>query len=129
MMTKRLDWRNPDDWGKSPLTDNALRVQQMRDETREQTLVEVKTETQKQQKEGKISNPQYPSNEINSVGFPEGQMLANDATPEETALISAAYLQGKALPETGNEVLDRVSDRLTQTSGYGKYSDWGESDD
>ena len=51
-MTKRLDWRNPDDWGKSPLTDNALRVQQTRDETREQTLAEVKESRIKQQKEG-----------------------------------------------------------------------------
>ncbi len=71
-----------------------------------------------------MSNPQYPSNEIHSVGFPEGQLLANGATPEECAEISAAYLQGKPLPESDNSVINRVSEHLTQVSGYGQYSDW-----
>lgn len=67
-----------------------------------------------------------PSNEIHNVGFPEGQLLGNGASSEECAEISAAYLQGKPLPASGNEVINRVSDRLTETSGYGKHSDWGE---
>lgn len=68
-----------------------------------------------------MSDQQYPSNEVNSAGFPEAQLLGNGATSEQTAEISAAYLQGKPLPKTGNEVIDRISDRLTQTSGYGKH--------
>ena len=67
-----------------------------------------------------------PSNEIHRVGFPEGQLLGNGATEEECAEISAAYLQGKSLPASDNEVINRISDKLTETSGYGKYSDWGE---
>ncbi|MEH2381123.1 MAG: hypothetical protein V7K27_19925 [Nostoc sp.] len=66
-----------------------------------------------------------PSNEIHRVGFPEGQLLGNGATEKECAEISAAYLQGKPLPATDNEVINRISDRLTETTGYGLYSDWG----
>ncbi|MBD2360036.1 hypothetical protein H6G36_02280 [Anabaena minutissima FACHB-250] len=65
---------------------------------------------------------QYPSNEINSVGFPEGQLLANGATAEQSAEIAAAYYQGQPLPTTGNESVDNVSARLTQMSAYGQYS-------
>jgi hypothetical protein len=65
-----------------------------------------------------------PSNEIHHVGFPEGQLLGNGATAEECAEISAAYLQGKPLPASDNEVINRVSDRLAETSNYGQYSDW-----
>jgi hypothetical protein len=71
---------------------------------------------------------QPPSNEIHHVGFPEGQLLGNGATPEECAEISAAYLQGKPLPVSDNDAINRISERLTQTSGYGKYRDQGESD-
>ncbi|AUB41309.1 hypothetical protein COO91_07357 [Nostoc flagelliforme CCNUN1] len=67
-----------------------------------------------------------PSNEIHHVGFPEGQLLGNGADVEECAEISAAYLQGKPLPESDNPVINPISDRLTQTTGYGLYSDWGE---
>ncbi|PHM11651.1 hypothetical protein [Nostoc sp. 'Peltigera malacea cyanobiont' DB3992] len=66
-----------------------------------------------------------PSNEIHHVGFPEGQLLANGATVEQCAEISAAYHQGKPLV-TDNEAINRISDRLTQTAGYGRYSDWGQ---
>lgn len=76
-----------------------------------------------------MTDQQYPSNEIHRVGFPEGQLLGNGATSEECADISAAYLQGKPLPTSDNEVINRISDRLTQTSGYGQYSDWGQSND
>lgn len=69
-----------------------------------------------------------PSNEIHHAGFPEGQLLANGATAEQCAEISAAYHQGKQLV-TDNEVINRISDRLTQTTGYGKYSDWGKEND
>jgi hypothetical protein len=62
-----------------------------------------------------------PSNEIHHVGFPEGQLLGNGATAEECAEISAAYLQGKPLPVSDNPVINRISERLTQTSGYGQY--------
>jgi hypothetical protein len=71
---------------------------------------------------------QPPSNEIHNVGFPEGQLLGNGATPEECAEISAAYLQGKSLPVSENPVINRISERLIQTSGYGKYSE-GQSND
>lgn len=71
------------------------------------------------------SDSNYPKNDINSVGFPEGQLLANGASVDECAEISAAYHLGKQLPTTDNETINRVSDRLTQTSGYGKHSDWG----
>lgn len=64
---------------------------------------------------------QHPSNEINSVGFPEGQLLGNGATAEQCAEISAAYHLGKPLPQTGNETLDSISARLIHTSGYGQY--------
>jgi hypothetical protein len=67
-----------------------------------------------------------PNNEIHHVGFPEGQLLGNGATVDECAEISAAYLQGKPLPVSDNDVINRISDRLTETSDYGKYSDWGE---
>ena len=67
-----------------------------------------------------------PSNEIHNVGFPEGQLLGNGATVEECAEISAAYHQGKSLPVSENEVINRINDRLTETSGYGQHSDWGE---
>jgi hypothetical protein len=69
----------------------------------------------------------HPSNEIHSVGFPEGQLLAHGATSEQTAEISAAYHLGKPLPISDNEVINRISDRLTQTTGYGQYSDLGEN--
>jgi hypothetical protein len=70
-----------------------------------------------------MTEQRYPSNEINSVGFPEGQLLANGASAEQTAEISAAYHQGELLPQTGNETLDRIGERLTRTSGYGQYRD------
>ena len=65
-----------------------------------------------------------PSNEIHHVGFPEGQLLGNGASGQECAEISAAYLQGKPLPVSENPVINRISERLTETSGYGQYSDW-----
>ncbi len=67
-----------------------------------------------------------PKNEIHNVGFPEGQLLGNGATVEECSEISAAYLQGKPLPTSDNEVINRINDRLAETSGYGQYSDWGQ---
>lgn len=70
-----------------------------------------------------------PSNEIHSVGFPEGQLLGNGATVEECGKISSAYLQGKPLLTSDNPVINRINDRLTETSGYGQYSDWGKSND
>ncbi|WP_158680395.1 hypothetical protein [Nostoc sp. 'Lobaria pulmonaria (5183) cyanobiont'] len=72
-----------------------------------------------------MTNQPNPSNEIHHVGFPEGQLLGNGATVKECAEISAAYLQGKPLPTSNNEVINRINDRLTETSGYGQYSDWG----
>jgi len=69
------------------------------------------------------SNNQHPHNEIHHVGFPEGQLLGNGATPEQSAEISAAYHRGEPMPQTGNEVVDRIADRLPRISGYGKYSD------
>ncbi|MBD2519944.1 hypothetical protein H6G93_34385 [Nostoc sp. FACHB-973] len=66
-----------------------------------------------------------PRNEIHNVGFPEGQLLANGATNEECAEISAAYLQGKPMPVSENPVINRISERLTQGINYGSYSDWG----
>lgn len=69
-----------------------------------------------------------PSNEIHRVGFPEGQLLGNGASAEECADISAAYLQGKPLPVSDNPAINRISERLTQTSSYGRYSDWGSDD-
>ncbi|MGF1987880.1 MAG: hypothetical protein RMY62_008455 [Nostoc sp. ZfuVER08] len=74
-----------------------------------------------------MTDQQYPSNEIHSVGFPEGQLLGNGATKEECADISAAYLQGKPLPASDNPAINRISERLAQTSGYGQYSNWGQS--
>ncbi|OUL28294.1 hypothetical protein BV378_07680 [Nostoc sp. RF31YmG] len=70
----------------------------------------------------------YPKNDINSVGFPEGQLLGNGASADECADISAAYHLGKPLPVSDNETVNRVSDRLTQTSGYGQHSDWGDDE-
>lgn len=64
----------------------------------------------------------YPSNEINRVGFPEGQLLANSATANECAEISAAYHQGKPMPASDNPVINRITERLVKTSGYGRYS-------
>lgn len=68
---------------------------------------------------------QYPSNEIHSCGFPEAQLLGNGATDSECAEISAAYLQGKPLPQSENEVINQIAERITQTSNYGKYANWG----
>ncbi|MCC5621021.1 hypothetical protein [Nostoc sp. CHAB 5715] len=70
-----------------------------------------------------MNHPEYPSNEIHKAGFPEGQLLGNGASTEECAEISAAYLQGKPLPTSENETINRISERLTQTSGYGLYSE------
>lgn len=68
----------------------------------------------------------HPKNDVNSVGFPEGQLLANGASADDCAAISEAYHLGKPLPVTDNEVVNRVAERLTQTSGYGQHSDWGD---
>lgn len=62
-----------------------------------------------------------PSNEIHHVGFPEGQLLGNGATPEQSAEISAAFLQGEPLPKTGNEQVDGVSDSLANHPSYGSH--------
>lgn len=70
----------------------------------------------------------HPKNDINSVGFPEGQLLGNGATVEECAEVSAAYLQGKPLPTSDNPVINAITQRLTNTSGYGAYSDWGSNE-
>lgn len=41
-MTKQTGgWRNPENWGMSPLTDNALRQQQARDEALEDVALEI----------------------------------------------------------------------------------------
>lgn len=75
-----------------------------------------------------MTDQQHPSNEIHHVGFLEGQLLGNGATDEECAEISAAYLQGKPLPVSENPVINRIAERLTQTSGYGQHSDWKNDD-
>lgn len=59
-----------------------------------------------------MNDKQPPSNEIHTVGYPEGQLLANGATPEQTAEISAAILKGEELPVTGNEKIDEISTRI-----------------
>jgi hypothetical protein len=65
---------------------------------------------------------EYPCNEINSVGFPEGQLLPHcNGDDYLCGELSAAYHLGKPFPATGNEVLDRICDRLSQLSGYGRY--------
>lgn len=66
-----------------------------------------------------MTDNHYPSNQIHVVGFPEGQLLGNGATPEQCGEISAAFLQGESLPKTGNEQVDRVSDLLTNHPSYG----------
>ena len=60
----------------------------------------------------------YPSNQINSVGFPEGQLLANGATKDECAEISAAFIQGKPMPQSDNPNVNRVIDLLEQHPDY-----------
>ncbi|WP_041565740.1 hypothetical protein [Nostoc punctiforme] len=70
-----------------------------------------------------------PSNEIHRAGFPEAQLLGNGASAEECAEISAAYIEGKPLPVSENPVINCISERLTHTSGYGQYSDRGNSND
>lgn len=40
-MRRQTGWRNPENWGMSPLTDNALRQQQARDEALEDAAVEI----------------------------------------------------------------------------------------
>lgn len=65
----------------------------------------------------------YPQNEINQAGFPEGQLLANGASDKECAEISAAYHQGKPMLVSDNPVISRITERLEQTSGYGQYSE------
>ncbi|MEJ1930811.1 hypothetical protein WDZ92_11165 [Nostoc sp. NIES-2111] len=72
-----------------------------------------------------MTEQRYPSNDINSVGFPEGQLLGNGATDEQCAEISAAYHLGQPLPQTGDEVIDRIAERLTHVSGYGQYAEGG----
>lgn len=62
-------------------------------------------------------------NERKSVGFPEGQLLANGATEEQAAEISEAFHRGDSIPTTGNETLDRIAQRLVQVSGYGAWRD------
>lgn len=71
------------------------------------------------------SDSNYPKSDINSVGFPEGQLLANGAIADECAEISAAYLLGKPLPTTDKERVNSVVQRLSDMSSYGKHSDWG----
>ncbi len=73
-----------------------------------------------------MTEQQYPSNDRIHVGFPEGQLLGNGATDEQCAEISAAYHLGQPMPQTGNETLDRIAERLTQVSGYGA---WAEGED
>ena len=60
----------------------------------------------------------YPKNSINEVGFPEGQLLANGASKEECAEISAAFLTGTPIPETHLPVVNQVSARLAQLPEY-----------
>lgn len=64
----------------------------------------------------------HPKNDINCAGFPEGQLLANGASDKECSEISANYHLGKPLPIVENEAINRIADRLTQTSGYGQHS-------
>ncbi len=71
-----------------------------------------------------MSNPQ---NEINSVGFPEGQLLANGASAEESAEISAAFLQGQPMPETGKPDVDKTIELLNDHPAYGQYKGFGEN--
>lgn len=75
-------------------------------------------------KEVKLSNNFEPFNEIHSAGFPEGQFLAQfPDRPELVGLMSAAYHCGAFLL-TDDDRLNDLCDRLSQTSGYGKYSDY-----
>ncbi|OUL34087.1 hypothetical protein [Nostoc sp. 106C] len=57
---KQLNWRNPDDWGKSPLTDRALQQNQARDEALEQAGEQItniiKSDLPQSEKESAVWN-------------------------------------------------------------------------
>ncbi len=61
-----------------------------------------------------------PHNAINSVGFPEGQLMGHGLSQETVAEISAAFRLGEPLPQTGNTELNAALERLEQHSAYGK---------
>jgi hypothetical protein len=65
----------------------------------------------------------WPSNDIDEVGFPEGQILPHcNGDASLCGELSAKYHLGEEFPPTGNQVLDDVCERLTQTSGYGQFA-------
>jgi hypothetical protein len=70
------------------------------------------------------ANTSFLCNDINEVGMPEALILPYcDGDASLCADLSAIYHLGQEFPATGNATLDRVCQRLTQTSGYGKFAD------
>lgn len=68
----------------------------------------------------------FPHNNVKNVGFYEGQLLANGATAEQSAEISANLIQGEEPKPTGEERLDRVAQRLYDGE-YNKQGLYGDS--
>ncbi|AFZ28278.1 hypothetical protein Cylst_6497 (plasmid) [Cylindrospermum stagnale PCC 7417] len=71
------------------------------------------------------SSWQFLQNEVDSVGFPEGQILPHcNGDADLCGELSAIYHQGGEFPTTGNEALDRVCGYLGETSGYGLFAEY-----
>jgi hypothetical protein len=65
----------------------------------------------------------YPSNNIQSAGFPEAQILPHcNGNAQLCGELSAIYHYGQEFPITGNPTLDRICQRLTKVSGYGLFA-------
>ncbi|WP_144052353.1 hypothetical protein [Anabaena sp. PCC 7108] len=66
---------------------------------------------------------EYISNDINDAGFPEAQILPHcKGNAELCGELSAIYHLGQDFPATDNAALDRICQRLTQISGYGRFA-------
>ncbi|MDJ0675498.1 MAG: hypothetical protein QNJ36_08990 [Calothrix sp. MO_167.B42] len=52
------------------------------------------------------------------IGFPEGQLITTDLSPQEITQISEAYRNKQPLPTTNDSKANRIIDRLKTTTYY-----------
>ena len=110
-----LDYNNPNDWGKSPLTDNALRMQQLKAEKPEiwEALIEEDLEA--------LSTPLFENHEDEESPYPPftgEEFIANNDTIDSHpyGVAFGQFLGNGISANVANELAFGLHDAITQIS-------------
>ena len=107
-----LDYNNPDDWGKSPLTDSALRLQQFRAENPERWEQMIQDDLEA------LSTPVFEDEEEPYPPFTGEEYIANHETIDDHpyAVAFGQFLGNGIDPDAANELAFGLHDAITQIS-------------